>query len=205
MSGNIEKTGDLFADSGSINVKKDIDCERGDELLKKIKAGDQSIITMSELQDIIIMKIPICASVIGYHKYVDVKAMAQDVLIFLNRQIKQRDDVKFSFTYLCSIVRRLIYKQLCESFEISENQYYMVILVKRVSEKYNIPINEYNAYKFSRLIEHDQPKALPNSTKVLKAIEYIKNAKIGSFLGTRDEMDDYDDTEELFMSLTLKK
>lgn len=172
------------------NSKHDADCERGKELIKQLEECDLNVnqkhILLHELREILKRKAPACIASVGILVNLKPEDVAGLILGVLDNDIanhKKKGNgkrINFNFSYLCTVTKRIAFSEICRELEITEGQYYIVILVKRISELYNIPINEYNAYKFTRLIAYDQPSAMPSSTKVLKAIEFIKTDKLAT-------------------------
>ena len=60
---------------------------------------------------------------------------------------------------------------------------------------YNLPLDKYYAYKFTRLINHHFPKVSLTNTKVLKAIDFSNKCKI---ILPNEDMENWADEDSLF-------
>lgn len=113
-------------------------------------------------------------------QHIKIEDLESEILMEIDSHIKgnHKKRLPFGFSYIVMVAQRHIFKRQADRYNLSESQYYHIILVNRISELYNLPLDKYYAYKFTRLINHHYPKVGLTNTKVLRAIEIASRRNI---------------------------
>lgn len=153
--------------------------QEGEELLKKIqkekdraKALSNSVLMMQFFK-VIQSLIPGALSTLKYRTNYTPEQLSVMVGCDI---VGIKKDIKFTFSLVVRITRRIVFREYADELNLKESVYYIYTLLKKASEVYNIEIRRHNAYKFARLIARENPKLVSlSSTKILNAIDFHMN------------------------------